>query len=206
MERLIEGFRRFRRSYFEEHRARFERLAERPQRPRYAVVTCCDSRIDTTRIFDAIPGEIFLIRNIANLVPPYRPDDRQHATSAAIEYAVRFLKVGQFVVLGHAGCGGIQALLDPPAEATDFVAHWMQIAAPARQRVTARAEDDVTPAHRQRACELEALKDSVANALTFPWVAERVADGTLLVDALYVDLEQGELMLYNRSKDTFDAV
>jgi carbonic anhydrase len=82
----------------------------------------------------------------------------------------------------------------------------MQIAAPARQRVTARTGDDVTPAQRQRACELEALKDSVANALTFPWVAERVADGTLLVDALYVDLEQGELRLYNRSKDTFDPV
>ncbi len=205
MERLIEGFRRFRRTYFEEHRARFERLAERRQHPRYAVVTCCDSRIDTTRIFDAIPGEIFLIRNIANLVPPYRPDERQHSTSAAIEYAVRILKVGQFVVLGHAGCGGIQALLDPPAQATDFVASWLEIAAPARQRVLARG-DEIEPGQRQRTGELEVLRDSLDNALTFPWVAERVEDGSLLVDALYLDLEQGELLLYNRVKDAFDAV
>ena len=205
MERLIEGFRRFRRDYFEEHRSRFERLAERRQHPRYAVVTCCDSRIDTTRIFDAIPGEIFLIRNIANLVPPYRPDERQHSTSAAIEYAIRILKVGQFVVLGHAGCGGIKALLDPPAQATDFVSSWLEIAAPARERL-ARRTDLTEPAERQRTCELEVLKDSLENALSFPWVAERVDDGSLLVDALYLDLEQGELLLYHRAKDSFDPV
>lgn len=205
MERLIEGFLRFRASYYAQQRARFERLAERPQHPRYAVVTCCDSRIDTSLIFDAVPGEIFLIRNIANLIPPYRPDERQHSTSAAVEYAVRVLKVGQFVVLGHAGCGGIRALLDPPAEATDFVASWLQVAAPARQRVLAQAEA-LTPAERQRACELEALKDSLANALSFPWVKARAADGSLHVDALYLDLEQGELLLYNRPKDTFAPV
>jgi len=205
MERLIEGFRRFRRQYEAEHRTRFERLAGRKQRPRYAVVTCCDSRIDTTLIFDAIPGEFFLIRNIANLVPAYRPDERQHSTSAAIEYAVRFLKVGQFVVLGHAGCGGIQALLDPPAQATDFLANWMQIAAPARERVLAR-EHEIPPEERRRACELESLKDSLANTLTFPWVAERAADGSLQVDALYLDLARGELLLYNHARDAFEAV
>jgi carbonic anhydrase len=205
MERLIEGFRRFRGNYYREHRARFERLAGRPQHPRYAVVTCCDSRIDTTLIFDTVPGEIFLIRNIANLVPPYRPDERQHSTSAAIEYAVRILKVGQFVVLGHAGCGGIKALLDPPEEATDFVASWLQIAGPARTRVVDQA-DDIAPGMRQRTCELEALKDSLENALGFPWVARRVADGSLQVDALYLDLEHGELLLYNRAKDVFEVV
>jgi carbonic anhydrase len=204
MERLIEGFRRFRGTFDEQHRARFERLAAR-QRPRYAVVACCDSRIDTALIFDAVPGEIFLIRNIANLIPPYRPDARQHSTSAAIEYAVRFLKVSQLVVLGHAGCGGIHALLDPPAQATDFVANWLEIAAPSRERVLGRGAG-LTPADRQRACELEALKDSLANVLAFPWVAERVADDSLHVDALYVDLEQGVLLLYNRRKDVFEPV
>lgn len=205
MERLIEGFQRFRASYFAQQRARFERLAERPQHPRYAVVTCCDSRVDTTLIFDAVPGEIFLIRNIANLVPPYRPDERQHSTSAALEYAVRILKVGQLVVLGHAGCGGIRALLAPPAQATDFVASWLEIASPARQRVVAQG-DELAPAERQRTCELEALKDSLRNALSFPWVGERVADGSLQVDALYLDLEQGELLLYHRAKDVFSPV
>ena len=204
MERLIEGFRRFRGSYYEQHRSRFERLAA-GQRPRCAVVACCDSRVDTTLIFDAIPGEIFLIRNIANLIPPYRPDARQHSTSAAIEYAVRFLKVGEFVVLGHAGCGGIRALLNPPAHATDFVADWLEIAAASRERVLARGAG-LPPAERQRACELEALEDSLKNVLTFPWVAERVEDGTLQVDALYVDLEQGALLLYNRRRGVFEAV
>jgi len=205
MERLIAGFHRFRRRYDDEHRARFERLAGRGQNPHYAVVTCCDSRIDTTLIFDAVPGEIFLIRNIANLVPAYRPDERQHSTSAAIEYAVRILKVGQFVVLGHAGCGGIEALLEPTARATDFVANWMGIATPARERVLARA-DEIPLDQRQRACELEALRDSLRNTHTFPWLADRVADGSLQVDALYLDLEHGQLLLYDRAKDTFDAV
>jgi carbonic anhydrase len=205
MERLIEGFRRFRLGYDGLHRARFERLAGRGQRPRCAIVACCDSRIDTTLIFDAIPGEIFQIRNIANLVPPYRPDGRQHSTSAAIEFAVRFLKVGQFVVLGHAGCGGIEALLDPPAQPTDFLASWMETAAPARERVLARG-GEVPPEERRRACELEALRDSLENTLAFPWVAERVADGSLHVDALYLDLERGALLLYSRARGAFEPV
>lgn len=204
MERLIEGFKRFRADYFEEHRARFERLAGRKQHPRYAVVTCCDSRIDTTRIFDAVPGEIFLIRNIANLVPAYKPDEEQHSTSAAIEYAVRFLKVGQFVVLGHAGCGGIAALLDPPSQETDFVGSWLGIARPARERVLARTHGSAED--RQRACELEALKSSLENVLQFPWVAARIEDGSLQADALYLDLEHGEMLLYDRAKDAFAPV
>jgi len=204
MERLIEGFKRFRADYFEANRARFERLADRPQHPRYAIVTCCDSRIDTTRIFDVVPGEVFLIRNIANLVPPYEPDQHHHSTSAAIEYAVRVLKVGQFVILGHAGCGGIQALLGPPAPPTDFINLWIEMAASARDRSMKR--QDLSREQRQRYCELEALKSSLTNLLEFPWLKARIDDGSLQADALYLDLEQGELMLYDRQSDTFAEV
>ncbi len=204
MERLIEGFKRFRANYFEANRARFERLAGRPQHPRYAIVTCCDSRIDTTRVFDAIPGEVFLIRNIANLVPPYEPDQHRHSTSAAIEYAVRVLKVGQFVILGHAGCGGIQALLDPPTPPTDFIHLWLEMAAPARERTL--SEQGLSKEERQKHCELEALKSSLSNLLGFPWVGARVDDGSLHVDALYLDLERGGLLLYDRRNDTFGEV
>ena len=204
MERLIEAFKRFRGDYFEANRARFERLAGRPQHPRYAIVTCCDSRIDTTRVFDAIPGELFLIRNIANLVPPYEPDQHHHSTSAAIEYAVRILKVGQFVVLGHAGCGGIQALLDPPAPPTDFINLWLEMAGPARDRVVSK--QGLSRDERQRCCELEALKSSLTNLLEFPWLKARVEDGSLQVDALYLDLERGTLLLYDRNGDTFAEV
>lgn len=204
MERLIEGFKRFRGNYFEANRGRFERLAGRPQHPRYAIVTCCDSRIDTTRVFDAIPGEVFLIRNIANLVPPYEPDQRHHSTSAAIEYAVRFLKVGQLVVMGHAGCGGIRALLDPPKEPSDFVNLWLEMAASARDH--ARSRTDVSTEERQRCCELETLKLSLNNLLAFPWLKERIEDGSLQVDALYLDLARGELLLYHLPTGTFAAV
>lgn len=204
MERLIEAFKRFRSDYFEANRARFERLAGRPQHPRYAIVTCCDSRIDTTRLFDAIPGELFLIRNIANLVPPYEPDEHHHSTSAAIEYAVRVLKVGQFVVLGHAGCGGIKALLDPPAPPSDFIRLWLEIAKPARDSVESR--QGLSREERQRACELEALKSSLHNLLEFPWLAARIEDGSLHVDALYLDLERGALLLYDRNDDRFVEV
>jgi carbonic anhydrase len=204
MERLIEGFKRFRADYFEANRARFERLAGRPQHPRYAVVTCCDSRIDTTRVFDALPGEVFLIRNIANLVPPYEPDQHHHSTSAAIEYAVRVLKVGQFVVMGHAGCGGIRALLQPPPEPTDFVSLWLEMASSARD--SAMSQADLSTEERQRCCELQALKLSLNNLLAFPWLKARIEDGSLQVDALYLDLERGELLLYDRSSDTFAAV
>jgi len=204
MERLIEGFQRFRADYFEANRARFERLAGRPQHPRYAIVTCCDSRIDTTRVFDALPGEVFLIRNIANLVPPYEPDQHHHSTSAAIEYAVRILKVGQFVVLGHAGCGGIQALLEPPAPPTDFINLWLEMAASARDRTLSK--EGLSKEERQRDCELEALKSSWNNLLSFPWLRARVEDGSLQVDALYLDLERGSLLLYDRSGDMFADV
>jgi carbonic anhydrase len=204
MERLIEGFKRFRANYFEANRARFERLAGRPQRPRYAVVTCCDSRIDTTRVFDAVPGEVFLVRNIANLVPPYHPDQRHHSTSAAVEYAVRVLKVSQFVVMGHARCGGIQALLEPPAEPSDFLSLWLEMAASARDR--AMSKTDTSGEERQRSCELEALKLSLNNLLGFPWLKSRIEDGSLQVDALYLDLDRGELLLYDLQADKFAAV
>ncbi len=204
MERLIEGFKRFRADYFEANRARFERLAGRPQHPRYAVVTCCDSRIDTTRVFDALPGEVFLIRNIANLVPPYEPDQHHHSTSAAIEYAVRILKVGQFVVLGHAGCGGIQTLLEPPSPPNDFINLWLEMAASARDRTL--SENGLSREERQRYCELEALKSSVANLLTFPWLKARIEDRSLQVDALYLDLERGGLLIYDRQTDAFADV
>ena len=204
MERLIEGFKRFRANYFEANRTRFKRLAGRPQHPRYAIVTCCDSRIDTTRVFDAIPGEVFLVRNIANLVPPYEPDQHRHSTSAAIEYAVRVLKIGQLVVMGHAGCGGIRALLEPPAEPTDFVTPWLEMAGSARD--WAMANTEAPGEARQRCCELQALKLSLNNLLGFPWLKARIEDGSLEVDALYLDLEHGELQLYDRQSDSFGAV
>src|SRR4051794_21146964 len=136
-------------------------------------------------IFDAGPGELFIVRNVANLVPPYAPDTAYHGTSAAIEFAVRVLKVPEILVMGHALCGGVQALLEgPPADASDFIAPWIRIAEPARQRTLARA--DVPD--RQLCCEQETVRLSLDNLISFPWVAERLASRQLRLQGAHFDI------------------
>src|SRR5262249_49855235 len=137
MERLIEGFRRFRRESWPHYRELFEALGTRGQSPRAMVIACSDSRVDPPMLFRAAPGELFTVRNVANLVPPYAPDAAYHGTSAALEFAVRTLRVDHVVVLGHERCGGITALLQSPQSPGDFVGSWVQIAAPARERALA---------------------------------------------------------------------
>ena len=190
MDRLIEGFRRFRQDYWRDNRQTFEALAARGQSPRALVIACSDSRVDPQMIFQTAPGEIFVVRNVANLVPPYGPDTAYHGTSAAVEFAVRTLEVQHVVVLGHSGCGGIDALLRGDRDADDFVTSWMQIAAPARERArrAALAVDDT-----HRLCEHEAIKVSLANLKTFPWVRDRIESGKLALHGWHFDIEQGDL-------------
>src|SRR5271170_8500669 len=138
MDRLIAGYRRFRAEQWPERQVVFEHLADGGQSPRTMVIACSDSRVDPTMIFGAEPGELFVSRNVANLVPPYEPDSAFHATSAALEFAVRVLQVENLIVMGHAMCGGIRALLSSTQDpGGDFLAQWMRIAEPARQRVVA---------------------------------------------------------------------
>jgi carbonic anhydrase len=135
MEDLIAGYRRFRAGTWRHERSRFDELSKFGQKPRALVIGCSDSRTDPQMVFNAAPGELFVIRNVANLVPPYGPDDQPHESSAAIEFPVWVLKVPQIIVMGHAMCGGIQALLNgAPAEVSDFVGQWVRIAEPARAR------------------------------------------------------------------------
>lgn len=190
MKRLIEGFRRFRESYDRDHRQVFEELAERGQSPSAMVVACSDSRVDPQLIFGAGPGEIFVVRNVANLIPPYAPDGHYHGTSAALEFAVLTLQVPNVIVLGHARCGGIGALLERGDEARDdFVSAWMHIARPARDRALEAASGE--PEQAQHLCEHEAIKVSLDNLLTFPWVRERVDAGTLRLHGWYFDIVTG---------------
>jgi carbonic anhydrase len=189
MDRLIEGYRRFRETYWPEHRAVFEALAA-GQSPRAMVITCADSRVDPTLIFDAKPGEIFVVRNVANLVPPYAPDSDHHGTSAALEFAVRSLKVEHIIVLGHGQCGGIRALLQG-GEQGDFIGRWMEIAAEARARSLAAAGD--APGAAQHLCERESIRVTLDNIMTFPWVAERVHAGSLELHGWHFDIETGNL-------------
>jgi carbonic anhydrase len=191
MDELLEGYRRFRAESWPARRALFERLAREGQRPVALVIACSDSRTDPGMVFDAGPGEIFTIRNVAALVPPYERDDAFHGTSAAIEFAVTVLEVPQVIVLGHAMCGGIRALLAEhgPASAGDFIGGWLRIAAPAR----ARALECSSPEQAQERGEQEGVKLSLANLLTFPWVAERVADGRMRLHGASFDIRTGVL-------------
>ncbi|MCW3477820.1 carbonic anhydrase [Limobrevibacterium gyesilva] len=195
MDKLIEGYRHFRGTTWPDRRALFEKLAREGQRPRALVLACSDSRVDPTMVFDAAPGEMFVVRNVANLVPPYMPDANYHGTSAALEFGVCVLEVPDLIVMGHAMCGGIHALLRGYRDPTsDFVSDWIQIAAPARDRVlTCTAVDQA-----QQACEYEAVKLTLANLKTFPWIAQRVRDGRLHLHGAYFDIRSGILELLGK--------
>ncbi|HEY5608696.1 MAG TPA: carbonic anhydrase [Alphaproteobacteria bacterium] len=191
MDRLIEGHRRFRAQTWPSERARYQDLAQKGQRPETLVVACSDSRVDPQTVFGAGPGELFVVRNVAGLVPLYRPDAGYHGTSAALEYGVRVLKVARIVVLGHAQCGGVQAMVEgAPREARDFVKPWMEIAASVLQAVPQHVQSD----DRLRRCEMEVVRLSLANLATFPWIAEAVAAGRLTLHGFLFDIRSGVLM------------
>ena len=192
MDTLLPGYRRFRANAWPRQRDLLRTLAAEGQRPRALIIACVDSRVDPATIFDALPGELLIIRNVANLVPPYHPDAFYHGTSAALEFGVRVLQVPHLVVLGHGQCGGVSVLLNgAPANARDFVAPWMSLAEPARLRTL----DQPTPEARQQACEHEVIKLTLANLMTFPWLAERVAEGTLALHGAWFAIHSGRLML-----------
>jgi len=189
MDDLIAGYRRFRSGTWQAERTRFEALSRLGQRPRALVIACSDSRTDPQMLFNARPGELFVVRNVANIVPPYGPDDQPHGVSSAIEFAVRSLHVRDIVVLGHAMCGGIKALLeDAPNEVLDFVGHWVRIAEPARQRAMQAPKEQ-----RQSICEHDAVHLSLDNLLTFPWIKDAVDAGHITLHGCFFDIRSGIL-------------
>jgi carbonic anhydrase len=202
MDQLLNGYRRFRRDRWPEHRRQYETLADTGQRPRALVVSCADSRVDPAMIFDAGPGELFVVRNVANLVPPFAPDGAHHGTSAAVEFAVRILRVPDILVMGHGLCGGVRALLEgAPAEASDFIAPWIGLAATAKARALALTgmQDP------QLCCEQETIKLSLENLATFPWIASRIAAGTIRLSGAHFDIRSGVLSVL-RADGCFETV
>jgi carbonic anhydrase len=190
MDNLLTGYRRFRRDRWPERRRQFEILADSGQQPRALVVSCADSRVDPAMIFDAGPGELFIIRNVANLVPPFAPDGSHHGTSAAVEFAVRILEVPQILVMGHGLCGGVRALLENNlAEPSDFIAPWIELAATAKARALARTDSS----DQQLCCEQETIRLSMENLSTFPWIESRLAAGALQLSGAHFDIRSGEL-------------
>ena len=183
MDRLIAGYRRFRDDTWPLQRARYQALAEAGQRPHTMVVACSDSRVDPATVFDAGPGELFVVRNVAALVPPWQSGGGYHGTSAALEFGVRVLGVQRLVVMGHAQCGGIHAMLHgAPSAAQDFVVPWMAI-----------ARDAVRPGLSETEAEAAVVRLSLTNLRTFPWIAAAEAAGTLNVIGMRFDIHTGIL-------------
>ena len=187
MERLLEGYRRFRTETWPAERARYEALAKWGQRPETLIVACSDSRVDPQTVFGAVPGEMFVIRNVAALVPAYQPDAFYHGTSAALEFGVRVLKVQRIVVLGHAQCGGVRAMVEgAPEEARDFVQPWVAMAKSALRDVPATGD-------RLTHVEAAVVRLSLDNLMTFPWIQDAVSDGTLEIHGFRFDIHTGVL-------------
>ncbi len=200
LERLIDGFRRFRQRYFVEQPEVYDQLVKHGQSPQALVIACSDSRVDPALITDANPGDMFVVRNVANVVPPFVDDGKTHGTSAAIEFSVKHLQVPHVVIMGHSKCGGIRALMEGEHSNTThgFIDPWMNVMQPARDHV-ATQHAGVALDDQCRLCEHEAIGVSLGNLMTFPFVQQRVEAGQLKLHGWYFDFEAGEL--YARQQD-----
>ncbi|MCA1855542.1 carbonic anhydrase [Massilia oculi] len=204
IEKFIRGFSRLQKQYLSEPAA-LDSLRQ-GQHPGTLVIGCCDSRVDPALLTGCDPGDMFVVRNIANLVPPCTPD-APPGVSSAIEFAVCGLEVARIIVLGHAGCGGIRALMSSArvTEETDFVARWMRIAEPVRRSVLRELHHKQ---HEQqcRAAELASILHSLDNLLTYPWIKRRVEAGKLALHGWYFDLGSGTLLAYSPRKQEFLSI
>jgi carbonic anhydrase len=195
-ERLLEGYRSFLDDRFTRERSRYEELAQSGQTPKIMLIGCCDSRVAPETIFDARPGEMFVVRNVANLVPPFSPDDQMHGTSAALEYGVQALKVAHIVVMGHGRCGGIRAFADDkqgPLSPGDFIGKWIALLNPAAQRSGGRGRNESLEVYVERLGQASVLQ-SLANLRTFPCISILESKGRLQLHGAYFDVSTGVLM------------
>jgi len=198
---LLRGYHRFRQDRYEAERRRWTSLAE-GQSPPVMIIGCCDSRVDPATIFDTEPGQAFILRNVANLVPPFEMGGGLHGVSAALEFGVTKLNVRHIVIMGHGSCGGITAALGGHGDADrTFIDRWIAILDPAVERVRAGA-----PSDEQRALELEGVKVSLANLRSFPFVAEREAVGTLQLHGCHFAIAEGRLWELDEAKGEFEEI
>ncbi|CAG1001181.1 MAG: carbonic anhydrase [Rhizobiaceae bacterium] len=202
---LLNGYRNFMSGRYASESSRYRSLAREGQAPETMVIACCDSRAAPEAVFDAGPGELFVVRNVANLVPPYSPDGEYHSTSAALEFAVQSLKVSHIVVMGHGRCGGIRAALDPsaaPLSPGDFIGKWMSLVAPAAETVAGNTM--MTAGERQTALERISIRYSLANLRTFPCVSILEGKGRLSLHGAWFDISSGELWIMNPDTGDFE--
>jgi carbonic anhydrase len=204
--RLMEGYANFRKGRYASEAERYRTLGEGTQKPSVMMIACCDSRAAPETIFDSRPGEIFVVRNVANLVPPYTPDGGHHATSAALEFAVLSLGVKHLVVMGHGRCGGIRAAVGDagPLSHTDFIGSWMRAIKDVARSVSHHHDEDETI--HERHIERASIEHSMANLRTFPWIRMKENRKELTVHGIWFDISLGELHAYDEGNVIWELV
>lgn len=195
LEKILEGYSVFREKYATGDKSVMHYLAHHGQQPDVMVISCCDSRVDPSLILQCDPGDLFTVRNVANIVPPYECDEGHHGTSAALEFGICYLHVKHLIILGHSQCGGINALLNQEGlKQNDFITRWVSL-----------IETQQTP-HDPDQFAREALSHSHANCLTFPWIAKRVAEGDLAIHRWFFDIGEGKISVYSPEKQQFESL
>ena len=204
-EKLTDRFRRFKHRHFVPNADQYEELATYGQNPEVMVISCCDSRVDPETIFTAMPGELFVVRNVANLVPPYETGGKFHGVSTAIEFAVLNLRVKHIIIMGHSGCGGVKAALNQSAAIqteAQFISRWMSMLDDARLRIVA-AHQMAPQAEQLKLLEMEGIKTSITNLRTFPFIKQAEDKGRLSLHGAYFEIASGMLKVLNHSRGEF---
>jgi carbonic anhydrase len=182
LQKILHGYADFRKQYATGNHSIMQQLAIKGQQPEVMIVACCDSRVDPSVILQCDPGELFVVRNVANIVPPYQCDEKHHGTSAALEFGIRHLHIKHLIILGHSQCGGIQTLINwDNTKQNDFISNWVSLI------------DMHLNTHDEDTCAKQALTHSYENCLTFPWIKKRVDNGTLQIHRWFFNIETGEI-------------
>jgi carbonic anhydrase len=205
---LIQGYRTFRNGTYHQNEAHYRALAARRQKPKAMIIACCDSRADPSMIFSADPGELFVVRNVANLVPPYEPDSHYHGTSAAVEFGIASLNIGDLIVMGHASCGGIEALYEEGcghAPKGEFIGGWISLAKSVSEQVR-KDNPELEREKMLRLMEQGAVLKSLEMLRTFPFIREGEAAGTLRLHGWFYGIGSGILSIYNPATNRFENV
>jgi carbonic anhydrase len=194
LSKILHGYHAFRRKYAEGDNSIMQSLSVKGQKPEIMVVACCDSRVDPALILQCDPGDLFVVRNVANIVPPFEKDENHHGTSAALEFGVCVLQVKHLILLGHSQCGGIQHLLNSEDDAgqNDFISSWVSII---KAEASDRQEGDIDTKTARLA--KKALDQSKQNCMTFPWIRERVSAGQLAIHLWFFDIKSGQILTHS---------
>jgi carbonic anhydrase len=191
-EKILEGYQLFRKKYASGDHSIMHYLSSYGQQPQIMVVSCCDSRVDPALLLQCDPGDLFVVRNVANIVPPYEKDEAHHGTSAALEFGICFLKVKYLILLGHSQCGGIQMLLNDAPHPNDFITHWVSL----------MKTENMHPCSVDDYAKL-ALNQSLHNCLTFPWLKDKMIQDQLTIHQWFFDVKKGQILTFSNADNDY---